>query len=246
MNRTILAVLVLTLAAPAGAVQERDSQQEAFEAAESLASQALAAAKQRSQALRAARDAMRDDGTGIGPGVWDVVTIDNEQGKIPVLFAKQDEAVNWGIANGRHLILLSATLPPNKIVYATLIASKAAQRIYADMPVSAESVYMLNALPARVFKIMGGDFKALPLVDGDRVDAVKTIAGPWAAVENAWTACALLNEKYGLKTIQGLKEETSDPKIKAFLEKAQEKFDAFAQDEFGDQSEARAGLLRQN
>ncbi len=246
MNRTTLAVLVLALAAPAGAVQERDSQREAFEAAQSLSSQALAATKQRSQALRAARDAMRDDGTGTGQRVWDVATIDNEPGKIPVLFARQDKAVNWGLVNGRYLILLSDALPPDKTVYATLIASKAAQRLYADMPVSAESVYMINALPARVFKIMGGDFKALPLVDGNRADAVEAIVGPWAKVENAWIACSLLNGRHGIKTIQDLKEETSDPQIKASLDNAQALFDSFAQDEFGDQAEARASLLRQD
>jgi hypothetical protein len=181
MNKNALAALVLVLAAPAGAQEYRRQQAQAAEKAyEAL--QAQQAQFRTSQAayvgprvLDATLTAMND-----GPEAGGRVMRLLDEKKIDVYLATQTETVKRGVVNGRAAILLSDALPPHPRVYAPLIAAEAAKEMYADMPDCAERAYMRGATAARVFAELGGDFKALPEVDGDRVDAVKSAVSAWS------------------------------------------------------------------
>jgi hypothetical protein len=137
--------------------------------------------------------------------------------------------VKRGVVNGRAAILLSDTLPPRPRVYAALIAAEAVKQMYEDMPACAERSYMRMATAARVFAELGGEFKTLPLVDGDRVDAVKAAVGAWSG--GAECALDALAQSDGVPTISELRQKAADPKTIAALDAANTRFTAFLMDE---------------
>jgi len=223
MNKTTLAVLVLALAAPAGAVRESQRQEmpeEAFAVAQALAAQA-----RRAQALSMTLIDMND-----GPEASGRVLRLLEEKKITVGFATQAEPVKRGLVDGRDAILLSDALPPRLRVYAPLIAAEAAKLMYADMPECAELAYMRMATAARVFAEMGGDFKALPLVDGDLVDSVRDAVGLWADEDVQKTLDALA-KLHGVEKIPVLEQQAVYLETADALYTANKRFVDFLYDE---------------
>ncbi|MFI5347564.1 MAG: hypothetical protein ACHQ51_14410 [Elusimicrobiota bacterium] len=145
----------------------------------------------RARALQSALTAMND-----GPEAGGAVSrLLDEQG-ITVEFAAQPEAAVTVTAGGKTTIRLSDTLPAHPRVYAPLIAAEAAKRMFSGMPACAERSYMRAATAARVFAELGGDFKSLPVVDGDNADAVK--ASVWAWTTDAQTALEAAGRKDGV------------------------------------------------
>ena len=234
MNKTTLAVLVLALAAPAGAVREPQRQEIPEEAL--TAAQALAAEARRAQALATTLVDMND-----GPEASGRVLRLLEERKITVHFAAQFEPVKRGIFDGRDAILLSDVLPPRPRVYAPLIAAEAAKLMYEDMPECAELAYMRMATAARVFSEMGGDFKALPLVDGDRAYAVQDAVGLWADKDVQKTLDTLAKLR-GLETIPSLERQAVYLETADNLYAANKRFVDFLRDEHD--ARASAGLGR--
>jgi hypothetical protein len=239
MKKTAFAALVLALAAPAGAQEYRQQQARAAEDAyQNLQHQA--AQFRSSQAA------------SVGPRVLDVTLVAMNDGpeaggrvmrlldekKIDVYLATQTETVKRGVVNGRAAILLSDALPPHPRVYAPLIAAEAAKLMYEDMPDCAERSYMRMATAARVYAELGGEFKTLPVVDGDRVDAVKTAVGLWS--DGAEGALDALAQSDHLPTIPDLQQKAADPKTVSALEAANSRFTAFLMDE----SDARRTALQ--
>lgn len=238
MNKTAFAV-VLALAAPAGAQEYRQAQAKAAE-------ESYQALQAQTESFRAAQ------AKAVGPRVLDATLTAMNDGveaggrvmsllaekKIEVYLASQDEAVKRGTVNGRDAILLSDKLPAHPRVYAPLIASEAVKLMYADMPACAERSYMRMATAARVFAELGGDFNALPLVDGDRADAVKAVVAPWA--DGTETALDAMGKADSLPSILDLEAKNQDPKIAAALEAANARFTAFLMDEQAARKEALA------
>jgi hypothetical protein len=237
MNKTLFAVLAVVVAAPAGAQEYRQAQaraaEEAYERLRTLAADQHGAdhSKARSRTLEAALTAM-NDGPEAGGRVMQLL----QEKKIDVYFATQKEPVTRGVVNGRDAILLSDALPAHARVYAPLIAAEAAKRMYADMPDCAEREYMRGATAARVFAELGGDFKALPVVDGDRADAVKDAVSAWTS--GAEAALEAASDGGKRPTIPDLQSKTSDPKAAAALEAANARYTAFLLDESGARREA--------
>ena len=239
MNKTALAALVLALTAPAGAQEYRQQQaqtaEDAYNSLQLLNAQTRGAeaAKAGDRALAAALAAM-NDGSEAGGRVMSLL----QEQAIGVHLATQAEPVKKGVVDGRAAILLSDVLPAHPRVYAPLIAAEAAKLMYADMPACAERSYMRMATAARAFAELGGEFKALPVVDGDRVDAVKAAVGLWS--DGAESALDALAQSEGLSTIPDLKHKTADPKTVAALDAANSRFTAFLSDE----RDARQGALQ--
>jgi hypothetical protein len=226
MNKNTFAALVLVLAVPAGAQEYRQQQAKAAEDAYiALQTQARqmhdsAAKYVAPRVLDATIDAMND-----GPEASGRVMRLLQEKKIDVYLAAQAEPAARGVVNGRSSILLSDALPPHPRVYAALIAAEAAKEMYGDMPACAERSYMRMATAARVFAELGGDFKALPDVDGDRVDEVKAAVGAWSGgAESAL-------ESTGLPTIPDLRANAADPAAAAALDAANVRFTSFLMDE---------------
>ena len=229
MNKTAFAVL-LAVAVPAGAQEYRQAQakaaEEAYQALQARQAEFRASetAKNEPRALDVTLIAM-NDGVEAGGRVMSVLS----DKKIEVALASQAEPVKRGTVNGRDAILLSDKLPAHPRVYAPLIAAEAAKLMYADMPACAERSYMRLATAARVFAELGGDFKALPLVDGDRADAVKAAVGAWSqGTESALDAAGAAD---GVPSIPDLPAKNADPKTAAALEAANARFTAFLLDE---------------
>ncbi|MBI3553112.1 MAG: hypothetical protein HY077_11410 [Elusimicrobia bacterium] len=238
--KSIFAVFVFALTSAASAQEYRERQARAAEQAyeglqAGMSGQAAAArraaetAKIRSYALDAALTAMND---GVEAGGRVVASLGER--KLDVFFATQAEAVTTGAVNGRPAILLSDALPPHPRVYAALIASEAAKGMYAGMPACAERAYMRSATAARVFAELGGDFKSLPVVDGDKADAVAAAVSAWK--DDAQTALERAGRAEGVPELPELQEKASDPKTAAALDAANRAFTAFLLDE----REARA------
>jgi hypothetical protein len=192
-----------------------------------LGAQARAAAdksKARTRALDAALVAMND-----GPEAGGLVLRALDEAKIGVSFATQDAAVATGVVNGKPAILLSDALPAHPRVYAPLIAAEAAKGLFSDMPACAEREYMRAAIAARVFAELGGDFKSLPVVDGDRVPAVRDAVAAWT--QDAQTALETISKATGLLRIPDLQSAARDAKQTAELDAANKSFVSFLIDE---------------
>lgn len=233
--KSIFAVFVFALTSAASAQEYRERQARAAEQAyevlqAGMSGQAAAArraaetAKIRSYALNAALVAMND-----GPEAGGRVIAFLNDRKIDVQFATQSEAVTTGVVNGRAAVLLSDALPAHPRVYAPLIAAEAAKRMFADMPACAERAYMRSATAARVFAELGGERKALPVVDGDKAEAVAAAVAAWGA--DAQTALYMLGQEEKLSDIPELQQAATDPKAAAALDDANRRFTAFLSDE---------------
>jgi hypothetical protein len=224
MNNTPLAALVLALTVPVGA--RAQSVEAAYETLHGQAAQLRASEASRAgeRTLDSTLVAMND-----GPEAAGRVMRLLEEKKIDVHLATQVEPVKLGAVDGRAAILLSDALPAHPRVYAPLIAAEAAKLMYDDMPASAERSYMRMATAARAFAELGGEFKTLPVVDGDRVDAVDDAVGLWA--QGAQRALGALARDAGLPTIPDLQQKASDPKAAAALDAANSRFTAFLMDE---------------
>jgi hypothetical protein len=239
MNKTAFAV-VLALAAPVSAQEYRQQQAQAAGAAyqnlqaQSAAMRAGAASRANGRALDATLVAMND---GVEAGGR--VTRYLDEKKIDVLLATQAEPVKRGVVNGREAILLSDALPAHPRVYAPLIALEAAKGIYTDMPACGERSYMIMATAARAFAELGGEFKALPTIDGDKVDSVKDAIYLWTF--GAETALDELARRDGVPTLPDLQAQTKDPKAAATLNVENSRFTSFLLDE---RDARREALLR--
>lgn len=236
MKKTAFAV-VLALAAPAGAQEYRQEQAKAAEDAyralqvQQAQFRSSEAANYGPRVLDATLTAMND-----GPEAGGRVMRLLDEKKIDVYLAPQDETVKRGVVNGRTAILLSDKLPAHPRVYAPLIAAEVAKLMFEDMPACAERSYMRGATAARVFAELGGDFKALPLVDGDRADAVKAAVAAWS--QGAESALDAAGQADGVESIPDLEAGNKDPKTAAALEAANSRFTAFLMDESAARREA--------
>lgn len=239
-----LAFVALSFAAPARAQEYRQAQaraaQAAYEAMQAAAAEASSDARRAAQgskirayALDATLTAMND-----GPAAGGAVARALAERKTDVYFAMQKEPVAAGTVNGRAAILLSDLLPARPRVYAPLIAAEAAKGMYQDMPACAEREYMRTATAARVFAELGGDFKALPKVDGEDAPAVAAAVADWA--RGAEAALDEVSRRTGLPTIPELRAKAADPKTAAALDAADKAFVAFLLDERD--ARAAAGL----
>jgi len=240
--KSIFAVFVFALSSAASAQEYRERQaraaEQAYEGVQAgVSGQAASArrsaetAKIRSSALNAALVAMND-----GPEAGGRVIAFLNDRKIEVAFATQSEAVTTGLVNGRAAILLSDALPAHPRVYAPLIAAEAAKEMYAGMPACAERAYMRSATAARVFAELGGERKALPVVDGDKAEAVAAAVAAWTT--DAQTALYKLGQAGGLDDIPDLTYAAKDPAKISALEAADRSFVSFLNDE----REARAAF----
>jgi len=182
MNKNALAVLVLILAAPAGAQEYRRQQAQAAEEAY-LAMQAAArdhAAAEYSGIRGRALDVTIDAMAG-GPVAAGRVLHYLDAHKTDVQFGTISEPVGSGVVNGRAAVLISDALYPQPPVYAALIAAEAAKAMYADMPACAERDYMRLATASRVYAELGGDVNASPTVDAEKAAGVCAMASLWTA-----------------------------------------------------------------
>jgi len=167
LMKIALAALLIAAALPAAA-QDRAAEIDFGNARAAIA--AAARVRARETALTAMRDGVQAGGT---------VTRLLDEKRIEVGFSAQAEPVKTVVSAGTVKILLSDSLPAHPRVYAALIAAEAAKQLYSEMPACAERSYMRAATAARAFAELGGDFKSLPVVDGDRVDAVKAAVAAW-------------------------------------------------------------------
>jgi hypothetical protein len=222
MNKHLLAVLVALAAAPAGAQTLAGG----FGTLESAVAQARtdAAASAARRTLDETLVAMND-----GPEAGGRVTAWLQENGVEVLLAKQSEAVKSGTVNGKKAILISDALPAHPRVYAPLIASEAARGIYADMPDCGERSYMIMATAARAFAELGGEFRALPAIDGDKVEAVSVLIAPWT--KDIQTAVYDLANRDGVPTLPDLEAKASNPKAAQALRDQDGRFTAFLSDE---------------
>jgi len=227
MNKTAFAVVLALTAAPAGA------QVEAYQTARAAVdtSRDAQAAQASGRALDATLVAM-NDGVDAGGRVTAVLN----ENKIAVRLAKQSEAVKTVVEGGKTEIRLSDALPAHPRVYVPLIASEAAKLMYADMPACAERSYMRKATVARAFYELGGEFKELPLVDGDRVDAVKAAVSAWT--DGTESALDAAGEADGVPSIMDLEAKKPDAKTADALRAANSRFTAFLMDEMDVRREA--------
>lgn len=233
--KSIFAVFVFALTSSSSAQEYRrqqaraaeqayEAQQAAISAQAAAARRAAEAAQVRSRALDAAMTAMND-----GPEAGGRVIAFLNEHRIVVEFAAQDEAVKTGAVNGRAAILLSDRLPAHPRVYAPLIALESARRMYAGMPACAERAYMRSATAARVFAELGGERAKLPLVDGDKAEAVAAAVVAWTS--DAQTALYELGRAENLPELPELQEAAKDPGAAAALDAANRRFTAFLLDE---------------
>ncbi len=228
--KTALVVAALAVAVSAHAQAADESLVTAQAGAVHVAAKA---GRARSQTIDSALVAMND-----GPEAGGRVTAYLNDKKVAVYTATQPEAVKTTVVNGQTSIILSDALPAHPRVYAPLIAFEAAKGIYADMPASGERSYMVMATAARVFAELGGDFAALPKVDGDDAPAVKDLVTPWlGGVEGAVDD---LSARDGVKTLPELQAQAKDPAAAAALAAADKRFVAFLLDE----RDARPALKR--
>ena len=96
-----------------------------------------------------------------------------------VYTADQMEPAKYVFERGYGAIVLSNQLPAVPRVYGPFIAYQAARLAFTEMPASSEREYMITATAAHVFQELGGDFKALPNVDGNDVPSVQQLLLPW-------------------------------------------------------------------
>lgn len=192
---------------------------------------AARAASDRSRALQTALVAM-NDGPEAGGAVMRLI----EEKKISVELATQPEAAKTVTDAGRVVIRLSDALPAHPRVYAPLVAAEAAKLMLADMPASAERSYMRGAIAARAFAELGGSFKSLPVVDGDRADAVKDAVAAWTA--DAQTALNEAGRADGVPLLADIKP--ADAKAAADVSAADRRFIAFLLEERDARREAAA------
>lgn len=165
----------------------------------------------RARALQSALVAMND-----GPEAGGAVTRLLDEKGITVAFAAQTEPARTATIAGKTVITLSETLPAHPRVYAPLIAAEAAKGMFADMPASAERSYMRRAIAARVFAELGGEFKSLPVVDGDAAPAVKAAVAAW--LTDAQTALQDAGRADGVPSLSDLKATgDAEQKFVAFL-----------------------------
>jgi hypothetical protein len=222
--KIIFAALLLAAAMPAAA-QDRAAEID-FENA-----RAALAATARVRTLETTLTAMRD-GVEAGGAVTRLL----EEKKIDVEFATQAEAAKTVSSAGSVKILISDAVPAHPRVYAALIAGQAVKQMFAEMPACAERSYMRGAVAARAFAELGGDFKSLPVVDGDRVEAVKTAVSAWAS--DAQTALHEAGRADGAPLLADL-PAAADPKEAAARRDADSKFIAFLIDESAARRAAR-------
>lgn len=190
-------------------------------------------ASARARVLDVTLAAMNDGVTAGGR----VIAYLNEKG-VAVSVAEQAEAVKTTTADGRTSIVLSASLPAHPRAYGPLIAQEAAKMVYADMPPCGERAYMVMATAARVFQELGGEFKALPVVDGDAVPAVKDAVAAWTGSVEATVDALAARDKAG--TIPDLLRSARDQWEADEIYKADRRFTAFLLDE----KDVRAALKR--
>lgn len=234
--KTSLAALVLAAAVNASAqvVRAPEPGSAAVVAGQVAAVRASAdAGRARARALETTLTALND---GIEAGGRVTAWITDKQ--VSVYTATQPEAAKTVVAGGKTAIVLSDALPAHPRVYGPLIAHEAAQAIYADMPASGERSYMVMATAARVFAELGGDFNALPTVDGDAAPAVKAVVEYW--LDSPQGVIDELARRDGVKIIPDLQQEAKDPKTAAALDAANRRFVAFLLDE----RDARQALKR--
>jgi hypothetical protein len=227
----LTALAVLAAALPASAQEYRRLQDLSADAGFRALSAAAASgradaerAAARARALSAALAAMND-----GPEAGGRITAELAALKTDVVFAAQAAPTTIATVDGRRVILLSDALPATPRVYAPLIAAEAAKGLYADMPECAERAYMRAATAARVFAELGGDFGALPKVDGDVVPAVQAAVAAWST--DAQSALEDAARASGLPTLADLASAAKDAKTSAALEDANRRFVAFLLDE---------------
>lgn len=175
--KSISAVLMIAVVGPIAAMDLRDPESVAQErVAEARA--ATQASAERARMLDATLNAL--DGVA-GELIEDV--LDRDQ--IAIDFAALSVPVQSELIGGKMTIHLSDALPAHPRVYGPLIAHEVLRRApfmineKQAMPECAEYAYMRAATVARVFYELGGEFKKLPMVDGDRVDIIQDIVGAW-------------------------------------------------------------------
>jgi|GEM_PF-1851571 len=224
-----LALLALAVVAPVSAQEYRQAQaaaaQERYEqmiAAQTATTRDGQGGRVRSLTVDATLTAMND---GPEAGGWVSRLLDED--KLGVYTVTQAEAVKSGVVDGRPAILLSDALPAHPRVYGPLIAAEAAKSMFTDMPACAEREYMRVAVAARVFAELGGDFKALPKVDGDDAPAVKAAVGRWA--DGAERALEDAGRASGLPLLADIKPTAAQPA--AALDAADKRYVAFLMEE---------------
>lgn len=235
---TSLAALVLAAANASAQTSGRDSDlwEQALQReihAQTVAAKSAAKAAAPGRVLDETLVAMNDGPEASGR----VIAYLNEHG-ISVAIAKQAETVKTTTVGGKTTITISDAVPAHPRAYAPLIADEAAKKIYADMPACGERSYMIMATAARAFSEMGGDFKALPKIDGDDAPAIKDLISLWTV--GAETAVDELARRDGVPTLPDLEQKAGDPKTAQALADQDKRFVAFLLDE----REARRALLR--
>lgn len=229
--KTALAVLVLAAAAANAQEYRRAQAQAAEDSYRAMISAQASAAKTSAQSGRVRSLTVDSTLVALNDGVeagGRVIAYLNDH-KISVYTEDQAEPVKTAVVNGAPAIVLSSRLPARPRVYGPLIAQEAAKGMYADMPACGERSYMVMATAARVFAELGGDFNALPKVDGDDAPAVKDAVAPW--LDNVEATVDDLAERDHVSTIPALRQKASDPKAAAALDAADKRFVAFLMDE---------------
>jgi len=215
-----IAALVLLAAAAVPAVAQFSAVQDAVDGARARA----AATSERARTLQSTLTAMND-----GPDAGGRVVAALAAANITVHLAAQSAPAALATQDGARVILVSDALPARPRVYAPLIAAAAAPLLYSDMPACAEREYMRAATAARAFFELGGDFAALPIVDGAPAAAVKNAV--WAWTSDAQTAVEEAGRRSGLRTLPELEAAAKDPKDAAALSAADQEFVSFLLDE---------------
>lgn len=119
-----------------------------------------AAAARFAEAVRVTLEAM-SDGNEAGSQVAGVI----RDRKIAVRGEAQKAGVAYRREAGGEVITLRDSLPAYPRVLAPYIAREAAAMLVADMPESAEKRYMRRSLEVRTWLELGGDPKALPVIE---------------------------------------------------------------------------------
>lgn len=121
-------------------------------------------------------------------------------------------------------IQLDDALPDAPRVLAPRIADQAAVKMLAGMPACSEKLYMRLSMTVRTWLELGGDKKALPMVDGYNDQAMSGRYKLW--LENG---SEMTLYKIGEQTnnLMELEDATKDPAQRAELEKANKAFVSF-------------------
>jgi hypothetical protein len=218
MNRPLLAILSILIAAPAFAGEPANA-----DLAKIYLDASAGMAAARAQAAKAAPSApAQQQGYKSQAVIEKVLTEMNDGNEIGAIVVDQ-------VRVSKLKIELDASLPDAPRVLAPLIAKAAAVDFLKIAPACSEAEYIRVSLEVRTWLELGGDKKTLPVIDpisGYKDQAMSDEFKLWLD-NGSEMALYKLGQKAGTKDLMELADAEKDPSKKRFLDEANKFFVQF-------------------